>query len=112
MVSGFARDLFILDMPGRGGSGGTDTTSGGVGGAIGGSFSGSRVASVFLDVSGLEPFDPKGEAYNLSQRWKRWKRALYLYVNGKRRFERRSKVSSSVACCRYGRSRNLFHNSR
>ena len=35
-------------MPGRGGSGETDTTSGGVGGGVGGSFSGSRVASVVL----------------------------------------------------------------
>ena len=36
-----------------------------------------------LDVSGLEPGTPKGEANNLSQPWKRWKRAFNLYVTGK-----------------------------
>ena len=34
---------------------------------------------LLLDVSGLEPFNPKGEAHNLSQRWKKWKRAFSLY---------------------------------
>ena len=42
-------------MPGRDGSGETDTTSSGVGGSLGG----SGVASVVLDVSGLELFNRK-----------------------------------------------------
>ena len=41
------------------------------------------MTSVSLDVTGLEPFDPKGEILNLSQRWKKWKRAFSLYVTGK-----------------------------
>ncbi|PFX12441.1 Uncharacterized protein K02A2.6 [Stylophora pistillata] len=65
------------EMPGHGGS--DETTSG----AVGGSVNGSGMASVALDVSGLEPFNPKGEAHNLSQRWKRWKRAFDLYVTRK-----------------------------
>lgn len=64
-------------MPGHGGS--DETTSG----AVGSSVNGSGMATVALDVSGLEPFNPKGEAHNLSQRWKRWKRAFDLYVTGK-----------------------------
>ena len=66
-------------MPGRDGSGVTDTTSGalGVGGSFRGSFSGSGVASVVSDFSGLEPFNPKGQEHNLSQR------AFNLYVTGK-----------------------------
>ena len=40
-------------------------------------------ASVALDVSCLESFNPKGEPHSLSQRWKRWKRAFNLYVTGK-----------------------------
>ena len=63
-------------MPGGGGSGETNTTSGAVGG--------SGNASVTLEVGGLEPFNTKGEAQNLSQRWKKWKRAFNLYVTGKR----------------------------
>lgn len=39
--------------------------------------------SVVLDVSCLEPFNPKIEPQNLNQRWKRWKRAFDLYVAGK-----------------------------
>ena len=66
-------------MPGRDGSGETDTTSSGVGGSLGG----SGVASVVLDVSGLELFNRKREAHNLSQRWKRWKWAFNLYRTGK-----------------------------
>ena len=62
-------------MPGGGGSGETNTTSGAVGG--------SGNASVTLEVGGLEPFNTKGEAQNLSQRWKKWKRAFNLYVTGK-----------------------------
>ena len=62
-------------MPGGGGSGETNATNGAVGG--------SGMASVSLDVSGLEPFNPKGEIHSLSQRWKRWKRAFNLYVTGK-----------------------------
>ena len=31
----------------------------------------------------MEPFNTKGEAQNLSQRWKKWKRAFNLYVTGK-----------------------------
>lgn len=42
-------------MPGRHGSGETDTTSSDVGGSLGG----SGVASVVLDVSGLELFNRK-----------------------------------------------------
>ncbi|PFX23119.1 Transposon Tf2-6 polyprotein [Stylophora pistillata] len=64
-------------MPGHGGS--DETTSG----AVSISINGSGMASVALDVSGLEPFNPKEEAHNLSQRWKRWKRAFDLYVTGK-----------------------------
>ena len=41
------------------------------------------MTSVSLDVTGLEPFHPKGEVLNLSQRWKKWKRAFSLYVTGK-----------------------------
>ena len=37
----------------------------------------------YLDVSGLELETPKGESNNLSQRWKRWKRAFNLNVTGK-----------------------------
>ena len=66
-------------MPGGGGSGETNATSGTTSGAVGG----SGMTSVTLDVSGLEPFNPKGEAHNLSQRWKKWKRAFSLYVTGK-----------------------------
>ena len=62
-------------MPGGGGTGETNTTSGAVGG--------SGNASVTLEVGGLEPFNTKGEAQNLSQRWKKWKRAFNLYVTGK-----------------------------
>lgn len=52
-------------------------------GDVGGSLSGSGVASVVLDVSGLEPFNLKGEANNLSLRWNRWKWAFNLYVTAK-----------------------------
>ena len=62
-------------MPGGGGTGETNTISGAVGG--------SGNASVTLEVGGLEPFNTKGEAQNLSQRWKKWKRAFNLYVTGK-----------------------------
>ena len=41
------------------------------------------MTSVSLDVTGLDPFHPKGEVLNLSQRWKKWKRAFSLYVTGK-----------------------------
>ena len=41
----------------------TNETSGAVGG--------SEMASVTLDVTGLEPLYLKGEAHNLSQRWKK-----------------------------------------
>ena len=41
----------------------TNATSGAVGG--------SAMASVTLDVTGLEPLHPKGEAHNFSQRWKK-----------------------------------------
>ena len=98
-VGGFARDLFISEMPGRGGSGETDTTSSGVGG----SFSGSRVASVVLDVSGLRPLNPKGEAHSLSQRWKRWKQAFNLYVTGKS-VSNDAQKRVLLACCWYERS--------
>ena len=74
-VEDFDKDLFISAMPGGGGSGETNTTSGAVGG--------SGNASVTLQVGGLEPFNTKGEAQNLSQRWKKWKRAFNLYVTGK-----------------------------
>ena len=63
-VRGFCQG-FISAMLGYSGSGETDATSSAVGS--------SGMASVTLDVSGLEPSNPKGEAYNLSQRWKRWK---------------------------------------
>lgn len=62
-------------MPGRSGSGETDMTSGGV--------RVSRMASVALDVSGQEPFNPKGEAHNLSQQWERWKQSFSLYTTEK-----------------------------
>ena len=35
------------------------------------------------DIYGLPHFDPKGEPNSLSVRWKRWKRALNLYVASK-----------------------------
>lgn len=62
-------------MPG----GKTEGASGGSSGAS----SSSGTTSVTLDVSCLEPFNPKGEPHSLSQRWKRWKRAFNLYVTGK-----------------------------
>ena len=74
-VEDFDKDLFISAMPGGGGSGETNTKSGAVGG--------SGNASVTLEVGRLKPFNTKGEAQNLSQRWKKWKRAFNLYVTGK-----------------------------
>ena len=36
-----------------------------------------------LELGGLSSFDPKGDITTLCARWKRWKRALSLYVKSR-----------------------------
>ena len=44
--------------------------------------SGSSVM-ISLDVGSLVSFDTKGDPHGLSQRWRKWKRLLKLYLTGK-----------------------------
>ena len=36
-----------------------------------------------VEVSGLQPFQVKGDPHSISQRWRKWKRAFELYILGK-----------------------------
>ena len=41
------------------------------------------VTPVAVEVGGLQPFQVKGDPHSISQRWRKWNRALELFVLGK-----------------------------
>ena len=58
--------------------GGSDET----GRSASGATNSGVLTSVAVEVGGLQPFQVKGDPHSISQRWRKWKRALELCVLG------------------------------
>ena len=58
--------------------GGSDET----GRSASGATNSGVLTSVAVEVGGLQPFQVKGDPHSISQRWRKWKRALELSVLG------------------------------